>query len=104
MPQPTWEDLQERFATASVHAESKAHGAMLLRHGDGPNGKHCGDCALLNTNGRYFKCRAYRESRSSTSDWRKKWRACGHFFQRPRIVSRNERIAVSGAEGAEGES
>jgi hypothetical protein len=57
----------------------------MLRHGSGPEGKTCGDCAhLLKNNHRgclYWKCDLYKLSHGGASDFRKKWPACKKFEQ-----------------------
>jgi hypothetical protein len=50
-----------------------------------PQGYRCGDCIHLveqNYDKTYFKCNLFRVSASATSDWRKKWPACGKFEER----------------------
>lgn len=49
-------------------------------------GKNCGDCEYFyqveyNCK-RYFKCGMYGESRAESTDWRKKWEACGKYEER----------------------
>lgn len=55
--------------------------AMHKRYGK-LDGKRCGDCINLierNYGHRYFKCAVYGMSHATSSDWAKKWTACGHF-------------------------
>ncbi len=59
---------------------------MHAMHGHGPEDKTCGECVYLSTyhpgNQRFFKCDVSGPTRSSASDWRKKWEACGKFKDR----------------------
>ena len=44
--------------------------------------KRCGDCCNLivrEYGNRYFKCSVYGMSHSTSTDWAKKWTACGMF-------------------------
>ena len=53
--------------------------AMHKRFGK-VEGKRCGDCCHLIErvyNNKYFKCEIYGLSRSTATDWAKKWVACG---------------------------
>ena len=46
------------------------------------DGKKCGDCCNLiirQYNNRYFKCAVYGMSCATSTDWVKKWTACGMF-------------------------
>lgn len=46
------------------------------------DGKRCGDCCNLHEwlwSKKYFKCSVYGMSRSTATDWAKKWTACGMF-------------------------
>lgn len=49
-------------------------------------GSKCGDCPHLccvemRSGRRYYKCAAYGESSATSTDWAKKWGACGLFGQ-----------------------
>lgn len=55
--------------------------AMHKLYGIVPN-KKCGDCCNLierRYNNKYFKCAVYGDSCSISTDWAKKWEACGMF-------------------------
>lgn len=58
---------------------------MHAMYGHGPEDKTCGQCAHLSEyqpgNAKFFKCNVSGPTRSSASDWRKKWEACGRFTQ-----------------------
>ena len=46
------------------------------------DGKQCGDCCNLiirEYGNRYFKCAVYGMSSATSTDWAKKWTACGMF-------------------------
>ena len=85
--------LQDDFLSKvdAAQAESiellRKNGAKMIRlHGlHMPQGYHCGDCIHLVAhvyNKTYFKCNLFRVSLSASSDWRKKWPACGKFEER----------------------
>lgn len=68
-------DRQRRLARARLET-------MHRKYGYGPAGAICGNCtqfARYQLSSTYFKCRLYGESKSSASDWRKGWEACGQF-------------------------
>lgn len=55
--------------------------AMHKEYGHGWGSK-CGDCPWLHSvemrrGRRYYKCTAYGESSAESTDWAKKWDACG---------------------------
>lgn len=62
---------------------SKTLFAMHALYGHGPEDQTCGHCQHLSEyqpgNAKFFKCNLYGPTRSSASDWRKKWEACGAF-------------------------
>ena len=65
-----------------VEHEAKLVGMMRQAYGIGPNGATCGACAHLYTvqyAGTYHKCGLGPQSKASTTDWRKRWQACGKF-------------------------
>lgn len=75
--------LEGGFGRKITNARRLIH--MHAVHGHGPEDRKCGECAHLTTvgfNRRYFKCRLSGVTRSDSSDWRKKWEACGMFKTR----------------------
>jgi hypothetical protein len=67
--------------------------AMHKRYGT-TEGKKCKDCCNLIEHRyakKYFKCTAYGTSSSISTDWAKKWQACG-LFNKP-VESDNRRAA-----------
>lgn len=60
-------------------------------------GKRCGDCpwlysAEMRSGRRYYKCAAYGSSSAESTDWAKKWEACGLIDKTLPDVSLLERL------------
>lgn len=58
----------------------KAHSQLLRIHGSVPD--TCGNCAFFRTrefSKTYFKCLKINNTSSASTDWRKRWLACGLF-------------------------
>jgi hypothetical protein len=67
---------------AQRDSERRRLGAMHARHGHGPEGQTCRNCAFLERHTyakTYLKCRRYNVTSSEATDWRAKWPACGAF-------------------------
>ncbi|HWB15943.1 MAG TPA: hypothetical protein VG538_06000 [Vicinamibacterales bacterium] len=80
------EPVKETRAETRHRLEARRQAEMVRRHGVGPEGATCGECASFVTvegNTRnYLKCRRYGLSRAESTDWRAKWAACGAFTPR----------------------
>lgn len=86
MTRPTWEQATFLDDEAARKREAKSLEKMHLTHGKS-EGNLCGDCQffvrlIADMQMRPFKCQKYRVSHSASSDWRKKWTACGLFQTR----------------------
>lgn len=59
--------------------------AMYRKYGPGPVGLTCGDCRhcflTIPTERRYWKCELYGNTAGESTDWVKRWPACGKFNQ-----------------------
>ena len=71
-----------------IEAMHKQFGAL--------EGKKCGDCSNLTErqyDHKYFKCAVYGMSHSTSSDWAKRWTACG-MFNKECVPNRNRVLSV----------
>lgn len=84
--------MQKRDTLADQHAawleEQKTKpenlNPMVPRHGRGPEGMTCGGCLRLiarKYSSTYFKCSLYGDTRSTATDFRKSWPACGQYYE-----------------------
>lgn len=68
---------REKFALKLVR--------MHARHGKGPEGRQCQECAHFTQQGgvagTYFKCQQYGVTGGPGTDWRARWPACGLFVE-----------------------
>lgn len=64
---------------------------LHTRHGS-KSGETCGGCrfllAVTRGNTTVFKCAKHRDTRSTATDWRKKWPACGLWEEVPAVPAR----------------
>lgn len=70
--------------------------AMHQLFGVDPKGRVCGECQHLCYNEqsrRWYKCHIYGNTASASSDWAKKWLACG-MIDRPAPSGRNYRAII----------
>lgn len=74
--------MYERGIVSMSTTTNRKIAAMHKFFGTTPD-KKCGDCPHLHTyrhgTKRWFKCEIYGESASVSTDWVKKWLACGLF-------------------------